>query len=109
MSGTRALSWYVGCVSVAWGFILVALIAIASSRAWAGNNCQTVPQPTSETIAEIGIVVAFAATLGAGFAVADGRKKPPFAKRVFVILVTLAACAGMLLLGFHHAPSCPAV
>jgi peptidoglycan/LPS O-acetylase OafA/YrhL len=105
----RALSWYVGCLSVAWGFILVALIAIVSSPVWAGNNCQPVPQPTSEKIAEIGIVVAFAAALGAGFAVVDGRKKPPFARRVSVILVTLAACAVMPLLGFHHAPSCPAV
>jgi len=99
----------VGCLSVAWGFILVALIAIVSSPVWARNNCQPVPQPTSEKIAEIGIVVAFVATLGAGFAVVGGREKPSFAKRVVVILVTLAACAVTLLLGFHHAPSCPAV
>lgn len=105
----RALSWYVGCLSVAWGFILVALIAIVSSPVWAGNNCQPVPQPISEKIVEIGIVVAFAATLGAGLAVVNGREKLSFAKRAFVTSATLAACGVTLLLGFHHAPSCPAI
>jgi hypothetical protein len=104
-----ALSWYLGWLSVAWVFILVALISIFSSPVWAGTNCQPVPQPTSEKIAEVGIVVAFVATFGAGLAALSQKGTPSLERRLFVVTITLAAWVVLLMLGFHHSPSCPEV
>lgn len=103
------MSWYAGWLSVAWACIVVALIATLSSRAWAGNNCQPVPQPASESVAEVGVVLGIAAVLSAGIVVANGRRDGPRVRRALVVAMTLAGWAVVLLLAFRHAPSCPSV